>query len=199
MRQSRDDKKAAKKQKKIEKAQKLSIAILAREPQKKIPISSFPSVEKKPIDFGSRSDFLEKQPKLNSNPSVYNSPMTWCARISDTKGEWSWKETRQWSSEEWDEVMLSKLNQLEGKKWSELAAMTTGEGKRRKSRRKLHHSQEMDTLDKEAQERWKELDLELFDTAFRFRIGGKKRIWGFQLGSHFHLVWYERGHRICPI
>jgi hypothetical protein len=90
-----------------------------------------------------------------------------------------------------------ELEPLKQMTWSEIARLETGEGKKRK-RRKRHHPQDVASITPEARARWAALELDQFDTAYRFRLGGTKRAWGFQHGSHFYLVWYERLHKIYP-
>lgn len=196
---TRDEKKAARLAKKIAKAERLTEKLGGAAVVKEAVITSQTLESKKPININSRPEFLSKKPVFNTNPSTYQAAMTWCASIADVADSWSWREARQWTEQEWESEICSKLDSFEGTKWSEIVAMTTGSGRRRKARRKLNHSQEIHTLDPEAQERWRELNLEQFDTAFRFRFGGTKRSWGIQHGSHFYLIWFERKHKIYPI
>ena len=60
------------------------------------------------------------------------------------------------------------------------------------------HAQPVMTLETEAQERWKKLGIET-DEAFRFRLTGRSRGWGFREGSHFRFVWYDAEHKIYPV
>lgn len=63
----------------------------------------------------------------------------------------------------------------------------------------MHHEQGVGSLLDEAQNRWLELGLEEFDTAFRFRLGGKRRFWGFRVQGHFFGVWWDREHSLYPV
>jgi hypothetical protein len=63
---------------------------------------------------------------------------------------------------------------------------------------KMHHGHEVADLRDEAQDRWRALDLEQYDTTFRFRLGGTRRVWGFIVQAHFHAVWWDRNHKIYP-
>jgi len=62
----------------------------------------------------------------------------------------------------------------------------------------MHHGHEVSDLVSEAQKRWIALDLEQFDSVFRFRLGGTKRVWGYIVQAHFHIVWWDRLHSIYP-
>ncbi len=183
---------------KLEKAQKLKKALLSSE-QKNIVIE-IPQLDcpKVPITPKDRENKLKKIPIFKKKPAIYDSSMTWCTELSDIDGSWGWGEQRSWSEKEWEEEILRELGALAKLTWSEIAKMETGEGKGKK-RRKRHHPQAVSSIIPEAQERWKELNLEQFDTSYRFRLGGAKRAWGFQCGAHFYLIWYERNHQIYPV
>ncbi len=49
--------------------------------------------------------------------------------------------------------------------------------------------------------RWmKDLALEQkYDTVFRFRLGGKRRLWGFVVQRISMSFWWDRSHRIYPV
>jgi hypothetical protein len=132
-------------------------------------------------------------PKAIAPKSLFRMHMTWCTTQSDLEGIWSWGEPRAWSQDEWETEINPKFREYEKQKWAEIDAHNSGTG------HKMHHEQEVHTLTKEAQERWIEKNLEQFETAFRFRLGGKKRAWGYRLQAHFHLVWWERNHKIYPL
>lgn len=85
------------------------------------------------------------------------------------------------------------LSQFESLTWAEIEALSSSSGHR------MHHLQDVSTLVEEAQLRWLELNLEEFDTAFRFRLGNKRRFWGFRVQGHFFGVWWDREHRLYPV
>ena len=192
--EKREERRAAKN----EKAQKLAGTIDNNEASSKIAVvPNDPPRPKCPVTPEARNEVLKGMPKLADKPATYSSRMTWCISVSDTEGDWSWKESRAWTEEEWTTELSRELEPLKQMTWSEIARLETGEGKKRK-RRKRHHPQDVATITPEAKARWATLELEQFDTAYRFRLGGTKRAWGFQYGSHFYLVWYERHHKIYP-
>lgn len=124
--------------------------------------------------------------------------LTWCITISDLEGEWSWKEQRRWTEEEWTTQIFHNFSSLEKSTWSEILYEHKTPAKGGKMVPK-HHSQELNTLVKEAQTRWIEIGLEEYDTAFRFRFTGTIRAWGIKLQGHFYLIWWERYHEIYPV
>jgi uncharacterized phage-associated protein len=75
----------------------------------------------------------------------------------------------------------------------------TGEMTAMKLQKLVYYCQELITLVKEAQNRWIEIGLEEYDTAFRFRFANTVRAWGVRLEGHFYLVWWERHHKIYPV
>jgi hypothetical protein len=123
--------------------------------------------------------------------------LTWCTTVSDVEGEWSWREQRAWTEEEWQTQILPSFSALEKSTWSELLfeQKTPARGGRAVPK---HHTQELMTVVQEAQERWIEIGLEEYDTAFRFRFANTIRAWGIKLEGHFYLVWWERHHKIYP-
>ena len=50
----------------------------------------------------------------------------------------------------------------------------------------------------EAQNRLRELGLDDYDELWRFRFGGKLRLWGLRMGSVFHVLWWDPQHRVYP-
>ena len=124
--------------------------------------------------------------------------LTWCTTRSDLEGEWSWQEQRRWTEEEWQTQILQNFSFLEKLTWSEILFEQKTPAKGDKSVPK-HHPQELSTLVKEAQNRWIEIGLEEYDTAFRFRFTGTIRAWGIKLQGHFYLIWWERYHKIYPV
>lgn len=194
----RDEKKAERKRLKEEKSRKLSEGFAAEHGPKTPVIAQAPKNIEKVVTLAERDDVMAKIPKVVDKPKVYDANMTWCSSISDIEGTWSWIEPRKWSDDEWNDELLRELQPYTNETWASIAKMSTGNGKKGK-RRVRHHPQEVSTLVAEAQQRWRVLHLDQYDTAYRFRLGGAKRAWGIQLGPHFYLVWFERYHKIYPV
>lgn len=137
-----------------------------------------------------------KAVRASKNPdSIMALHLTWCESRSDQDGSWTWG-TRAWSQEDWDKHISPAFQAFEALTWAELLRQETG-GK--SSRHRKHHDMPVEVITDEAQDRWKELGLEQYDTAFRFRLGNKQRAWGFRLRSHFHFVWWDPEHNIYPV
>ena len=141
---------------------------------------------------------INKTPRKKDEEGFYGCEMSWCHSNADTAGQWSWNEQRIWSEDEWANDIAGNLDTLEGETWSYIMNNFKVRTKTEKEVPK-HHHQEVSTLSREAKRRWIEHGLEHYDTAFRFRCSGKKRIWGVRLQGHFYLVWYERKHKIYPV
>lgn len=191
--EKRLERKSAKEAKALQLSQKLKGVTTPKQ------VSPLPDLvcPKVPITPKERSELLGKVPKYKEKPSNFDSKMTWCTELSDREEQWGWGEDRQWSEAEWNDEILRELQPLSEQTWSEIARVSTGQGKNR-NRRKKHHYQSVDSITTEAKKRWTSLKLDEFDTAYRFRLGGTKRAWGFVCGAHFYLVWYERYHNIYP-
>lgn len=133
-----------------------------------------------------------KTPKAVKEGSYFAHQMTWCFTKKDVEGAWSWKKLREWSASEWDELIFPKMTEFAKMTWSHIDTFSSGSG------HKMHHTQALHEVGEEAQARWVKLDLEQYDTLFRFRLGGTRRIWGIRLQAHFFMVWSERNHAIAP-
>lgn len=135
----------------------------------------------------------EKAPKAIKDGSRFGSHVTWCITKADRRDSWSWGETREWSKEEWDSIIHPPFQQFEQLTWMEIDQCSSDTG------HKMHHGHEIGDLIAEAQERWRQLELEEYDSIFRFRLGGqRRRAWGFIVQAHFHFVWWDREHSIYP-
>lgn len=133
-----------------------------------------------------------KTPKAAKDGSRFGELVTWCITKADKDGKWSWHELREWTNDEWNTDIDPTFKEFTQKTWAQIDELSSGSG------HKMHHDQDVSSLIKEARRRWKKLGLEQFDTAFRFRLGGTKRAWGYIVQSHFFLVWWERHHKLYP-
>ncbi|TIM94396.1 MAG: hypothetical protein E5Y34_30910 [Mesorhizobium sp.] len=117
---------------------------------------------------------------------------------ADRHGEWAWGQPRNWCDPTYGAgnacLIRSTMIEMSALYWSEILAQSTGG----KERHRKHHPQSWDSLCQEAQERWLEIGREE-DELFRFRTGGKERIWGFREGHVFNVVWWDAEHQIYPV
>ncbi|CQH46010.1 TPA: hypothetical protein ACPZMC_003233 [Yersinia enterocolitica] len=192
-RPTRQERKQTKIEKRREKSVRLAASFVRDIPQ--VPkIDFIPDLNKFPIvdaPFGSLD--IPKQAKTNTNGSRFGYQMSWCARHADCDDLWQWGEPRQWSDQEWKEIVLSGMNSMQGLDWKEIQKMTSD------TNHLMHHPHDVSDLCDEAVERWINLKLEQFDTVFRFRLGNTRRAWGIELQGHFYLIWYERHHNIYTV
>jgi len=136
----------------------------------------------------------DKKIRVGANPgSIFNTVMTWTDASADCDGAWESGTPRQWQVECWEQTILPKLTEWQKLTWAEIDGFTTGG----KDRHKMHHSMEVDILADEAIYRLIEIEKH-GDTIFRFRLGSKRRLWGFRILSEFELVWYDPNHEIYP-
>ncbi|MGL5092456.1 MAG: hypothetical protein ACRC8B_16250 [Aeromonas sobria] len=134
----------------------------------------------------------EKAPKAIKDGSRFSSRVTWCDTRADLKDSWSWGELRAWEKHEWDEIIHPPFKDFAKLTWKEIDSHSSDTG------HKKHHDHGVGDLIEEAQQRWRDLDLEQFETVFRFRLGNTERVWGFIVQAHFHIVWWDREHSIYP-
>ena len=143
-------------------------------------------------------------PKLENNlkktkPHDYflNKSFTWCVRNSDVRDKWSWDEPRQWTEEEYLNLIEEKLDLRKSNTWDEVLKETYGT---KTESKKVNKSQSINSLCLEAKKRWLTIyPQNQFPETFRFRASNMKRIWGIRVGSHFYVIWFERNHKICPV
>jgi hypothetical protein len=132
-------------------------------------------------------------PKAIQDGSRFDSRMSWCVSKADRRDIWSWGEAREWTHEEWNAVIHPPFLQFAQLTWKEIDNFSSDTG------HKMHHGHEVGDLIGKAQARWRQLDLEQYDSVFRFRLGGqRRRAWGFIVQAHFHFVWWDREHSIYP-
>lgn len=77
--------------------------------------------------------------------------------------------------------------------WAEVKAQTHDEGKSK------HHLLSFDKLSKDAFDRFKAKHLDGYeDSIFSFALQNRLRIVGIRENEHFHVLWYDPYHEICP-
>jgi len=136
-----------------------------------------------------------KRPKIQENPdSIISMILEWCKGRADVIGRWSWGQDRQWSEGEWENIIKLNLDELSKLTWYEIFKQETGTHRRRKK----HHDMDIEEICIEAYKRWIRIGLEDYDTIFRFRFGGEKRLWGFTEINKFFLIWWDPKHKIRP-
>jgi len=134
----------------------------------------------------------QKQIRLGNDPtSIYGMKVTWSCKTPDVEGAWSWGTPRQWTAEEWETIIHPKFQQWEQLSWGEIDDLSSGSG------HKMHHNMDTDTICDEAQYRLVEIE-KYGDIIFRFRLGNKRRLWGFRTLAEFEVLWFDPKHEIYP-
>lgn len=140
-----------------------------------------------------------KKARAEATPeSIMQLPMAFrLFELADRDGQWSWGQLRNWCTPEARGgagcVIRASLNDMSHLTWSEILSQTTGG----RERHRKHHSQSWDSLCQEAQERWLAIE-RTEEELFRFRVGGKERIWGVRQGATFFVVWWDAEHKVYP-
>lgn len=157
---SKAEKRQLRKKEKEEKRAK-SVKIATESEQlaiKTLKIAPIPEICSKVVKIKKEELSRDKTVYLPSeNTFSRDCNLTWCTTRSDKDGEWSWKEQRNWTSEEWNKQIFPSFSSLEKSTWSEILFEHKTTAKGGKNVRK-HHSQELYTLVTEAQARWVEPD-----------------------------------------
>ncbi len=109
-------------------------------------------------------------------------------------GTWSWNHV---DAPTLDRI-LAFLQEMERLSWKEIRAQLTGNLRRRGAK---HKYIPVDHLCADAQNRFRDLELDEFDQVFRFRLSGPERLWGVmsdEIPRVFYPIWWDPHHRICP-
>ena len=85
--------------------------------------------------------------------------------------------------------ILDFLKQIEKQTWNEVLKNRRDGG---------NHEVEVRLIQKAAQKRLKDRDLDDIDTLISLRMGAKKRIWGVRQGAVFRLLWWDPKHQVFP-
>jgi hypothetical protein len=165
-----------------------------------------------------REAFLEKKARQAENPNSFkrvvedarvrpvkrvaegerlrpgDQRMQWSHDQADTEGEWSWG-ARSCLGDDWDGDVQPFLIEYAGKTWLEIYSERTGGN----SRRQKHIFYDIEQICEEAQYRLIELERDDVDCIFRFRLAGKKRLYGVQQMPWFYVLWWDPEHQIYPV
>jgi hypothetical protein len=75
--------------------------------------------------------------------------------------------------------------------WREIEKFNAGNG------HQMHHSMPIDAICTEACKRLEFLEMVEADI-YRFRLGNKRRLWGFRRVNLFEILWYDPDHNVYP-
>lgn len=130
-------------------------------------------------------------PRLGADPkSIFHMQMDWHCNCADRAESWSWGQPREWGEEAWTGIIEPKLKEFEKLQWKEIDKFTTPNG------HKSHHSMDVEDIDDEPQTRITDLQIEHDGEIFRFRLGNRRRLWGFRSVNIFEVLWYDPTHMI---
>lgn len=135
-----------------------------------------------------------KQPKRAYQPSRRKQPRGEPSSTADLTPIWSFAlfdKSAVWHDEQYQEEtfreVASHLKDYEGMTWGRI-----------ENRRRYNHPVPVERLITEAQKRLVEINLDDTDELWRFRLSGKRRIWGIRDRHIFKVLWWDPQHRICP-
>ncbi len=120
--------------------------------------------------------------------------MQWSADHADIEGEWSWGK-RSCLTDNWDGELHPFLIEYAEKTWLQIYSERTGGS----NRRQKHIFYNVPDICEEAQLRLLELEQDDVDCVFRFRLAGKKRLYGVQRMPSFFVLWWDPEHNIYPV
>lgn len=129
-----------------------------------------------------------KIPKNTVDPDSYlrKMPVWVFNRCDRSYDKWSIYHCKNFCSD-----ILDKLIAFEGLTWSEIQSASGG-----RSHGTNHHSIKLCDMVKEAQNRAREINLDV-DELFSLRLGGTKRLYGIINNGAYYIIWYTDEHDIC--
>ena len=128
---------------------------------------------------------------LDPTAQIYQMQMDWSLDEADREGDWSWG-PRDWTQDAWDSVIAPKLTSYQTMLWREIEAAVSDSGHH------MHHPMPIDVICDECQTRLLELD-KVDGDIYRFRLGNRRRLWGFRILHVFEILWYDPLHSIYPV
>lgn len=89
--------------------------------------------------------------------------------------------------------VMEKMIHYSNMSWAEVKGQTHDEGKSK------HHLISFDKLSNDAFDRFKARHLDGYeDSIFSFALQNRLRVVGIRENEHFHVLWYDPDHEICP-
>ena len=120
--------------------------------------------------------------RIGGNPdSIMSSFPSWAFYDCDTDGDWGFCRERL-EHEFWD-VIFPKLREFESMLWKDILL----------GAKKQNHTIDVKSLNKIARDRLTQLHVEA-EAVQSLRLGGTIRLYGFLVGSVFHIIWYDTKH-----
>lgn len=134
---------------------------------------------------------LSNKPKHIENPeSFYSKNPIWSFKLLDNNyHKWGFIHTSNINKD-----IITKLIDYENLTWGEIIKATGG-----RKHGNNNHYENISKLITEAQERWKELKPEEYDSVFSLRLTGHHRLYGLLTDGIFKIIWFDSHHEIYPL
>lgn len=138
----------------------------------------------------------KKQPKISNNPSfrkrpridssIETNPMdlypTWRFEFLDVNGPWGWYNIEK---DYFFSKILKSIISFESMKWKDIL-------------KRNNHEVSISQIDKNAQKRLRELNLDDIEKLVSLRIMGSVRIWGIRVHNCLKVLWWDPKHKVYP-
>lgn len=162
------------------------------EKARKKPTSLFVAAEKSVSQIAQPAP-KEKQAHTAEVPEpIADRLMRYETSLHDNVGSWSWGVSRDWGVQAWETIIKPHLEACAVRPWRDIRSDRVSNGPK-------HHEYEIHVICAEAYKRLVDLNLDDQDHIFRFRLDGKKRLYGFLFAEVFKTVWYDPTHQIYPV
>ena len=166
-----------------EKAEKLEKQRLRQARDREIKQGAEPDPQREPKSV--ESPDLQREPKSIEPPDPNKIKLQWCFELFDSETDW-----RENTGNNDHATFLRIAAHLK-----DYSRLTWGDLESRKDR---DHPIPIPNLIKRARDRLVYLHQEDAGELWRFRFGGRQRIWGIRTGNVLRVVWWDPDHQICP-
>lgn len=125
------------------------------------------------------------QEKVTRIPKQRDSSVRYSFRIFDRHIQFP--NTDKMDNNDCVKTVMDTLRSYESMTWNEV--LQDGQ---------YNHFVDKKDLEQFAQDRLTDLQMDDFDSIFRFRINGAQRLWGIKEIDIFYPIWWDPHHKICP-
>lgn len=129
---------------------------------------------------------ISKQPKFEADPHQQQNKLSpsWRIALLEMVDPFGWHTIQR---EKLDEIR-DKLAEFEKLSWNEILVQ----------QKHWHHTVQVEKINKDAQERLKEVNQDDIDELVSLHLSGKERIWGIRELGVLKLLWWDPEHQVCP-
>ena len=124
--------------------------------------------------------------KPRSDPSLekpFNLQPAWQISWIDLAGEWGWTNI---DKQYFFNTIVPRIKNLETMCWKDILSRD-------------NHEIPVAKIDRKAQKRLEELELDDYDLLVSLRFGSRERMWGIRVQNTLKILWWDPRHEVYPV